>query len=77
MTTIAIVAAMRCSQVAAFSDAGVDVLRIPSSASTPGTGMPVTHDPGISMTERMRCTVGASRNVLCQVTRYSRARPRR
>ncbi len=64
---------MRCIHIAAFSLAGA---RIASIAATSGTGMPVSHEPGASVTDRSACTCSAPRNVLSHDARYSNASPR-
>ncbi len=73
MTTTATVPASRCIQVAAFSLSGA---RIASIAATSGTGMPVIHEPGASVTASSARTCSAPRNVLSHDARYSNASPR-
>ena len=73
ITTTATVPAMRCIHIAAFSLAGA---RIASIAATSGTGMPVSHEPGASVTDSSACTCSAPRNVLSHDARYSNASPR-
>ncbi len=74
MTTMAIVAAIRWSQRAAFSPALAPA--IVRRWSAPGIAMPVSHEPGASATRNSRATSVASRNVLCHAARYSSAIPR-